>query len=193
MNDQSYRKLAEHLDRLPDGFAPSDTGADLRLLRRLFTPEEAELATHLTLDREPAQVIADRAGLPVAEAEQRLYEMSSKGLILSIQLDDGPALYQAAPFVVGIYEFQVNNLTEGLLQDLQAYWSTRQQRQRPQTIPQMRTIPIGETIEPHLEALPYEQVNELVKAQDRFAVARASAVGTPRWQGAAVMHPRKVA
>lgn len=171
MNDQSYRKLAEHLDRLPDGFAPSDTGADLRLLRRLFTPEEAELATHLTLDREPAQVIADRAGLPVAEAEQRLYEMSSKGLILSIQLDDGPALYQAAPFVVGIYEFQVNNLTEGLLQDLQAYWSTRQQRQRPQTIPQMRTIPIGETIEPHLEALPYEQVNELVKAQDRFAVA----------------------
>jgi electron transport complex protein RnfB len=171
MSDQSYRKLSEHLDRLPGGFAPSDTGADLRLLRRLFTPEEAELATHLTLDREPAQVIAGRAGLPIGEAEQRLYEMSDKGLILCIQPDDGPALYQAAPFVIGIYEFQVNNLTEGLLQDLEAYWSTMQQRPRPQTIPQIRTIPVGKTIEPHLEALPYEQVDELVKAQDRFAVA----------------------
>ena len=49
MEEGSYRKLAEHLDQLPGGFAPSDTGAQLRLLQRLFTPQEAELATHLTL------------------------------------------------------------------------------------------------------------------------------------------------
>jgi len=40
-----------------------------------------------------------------------------------------------------------------------------------ETIPQIRTIPIGESIDPHLEVLSYEQVNELVKAEDRFAVA----------------------
>ncbi len=171
MKEDSYRRLAEHLDRLPGGFAPSDTGAELRLLRRLFSPEEAELATHLTLDREEAQLIAERAGLPPAETEQRLAEMAHRGLIFSIQPEDGPVLYQAVPFVVGIYEFQVNNLSEGLLQDLADYWSTRKQRPRPQTIPQMRTIPVGESIEPHLEALPYEQVDELVKAHDRFAVA----------------------
>jgi electron transport complex protein RnfB len=171
MSEQSYRKLAEHLDQLPGGFAPSDTGADLRLLQRLFTPEEAELATHLTLDREEAQVIAARADLPLAEAEQRLSEMSNKGLIFSAQPEDGPTLYQAVPFVIGIYEFQVNNLSEDLLQDLDDYWSTTVQRPRAQTIPQMRTIPVGQSIEPHLEALPYEQVNELIKAHDRFAVA----------------------
>ena len=171
MKEDSYRRLAEHLDRLPDGFAPSDTGAELRLLRRLFSPEEAELATHLTLDREEAQVIAERAGLPLAEAEQRLNEMAHKGLIFSIQPEDGLALYQAMPFVVGIYEFQVNNLSEGLLQDLADYWSTRKQRPRPQTIPQVRTIPVGESIELRLEALPYEQVDELVNTHDRFAVA----------------------
>ena len=171
MNEQSYRKLAEHLDQFASGFAPSDTGADLRLLQRLFTPEEAELATHLTLDREEAQVIAARADLPLAKAEQRLSEMSNKGLIFSIQPEDGPTLYQAVPFFIGIYEFQVNNLSEGLLQDLDDYWSTRVERPRAQTIPQMRTIPVGQSIEPHLEALPYEQVDELVKAHDRFAVA----------------------
>jgi electron transport complex protein RnfB len=171
VNETSYRKLAEHLDRLPGGFAPSDTGAELRLLQRLFTPQEAELATHLTLEREEAKVIAGRAGLPPAETEQRLDEMSKKGLIFSIQSEDAPSLYQAVPLVVGIYEFQVNNLSQELLQGLGDYWNTRRQRPRPQTIPQMRTIPVGESIEPHLEALPYEQVDELVKAHDRFAVA----------------------
>ena len=171
MRETSYRKLAEHLDQLPGGFAPSDTGAELRLLQRLFSTEEAELATKLTLDREKAQVIAKRANLPLAEVEQRLNEMSNKGLIFSINLEDGPTLYQAVPFVVGIYEFQVNNLSEGFLQDLADYRSTRKPRPQTQTIPQIRTIPVGESIEPHLEALPYEQVNELVKANDRFAVA----------------------
>jgi Fe-S-cluster-containing hydrogenase component 2 len=35
----------------------------------------------------------------------------------------------------------------------------------------MRTIPVGQSIEQPLEALPYEQVEELVNAHDRFAVA----------------------
>jgi electron transport complex protein RnfB len=171
MRGETYRKLAEHLDRLPGGFAPSDTGADLRSLQRLFTPQEAELATHLTLEREEAHVIARRAGLPLAETKQRLGEMSSKGLIFSTPLEDGAFLYQAVPFVIGIYEFQVNRLSQELLQALTDYWSTTVDRPRRQTIPQMRVIPVGESIEPHLEALPYEQVAELVKAHERFAVA----------------------
>ena len=97
--------------------------------------------------------------------------MSQEGLIFSIQPDDGPNQYQAAPWVVGIYEFQVNKLNEELLQEIEDYWSTIRPRSRPKTISQMRTIPVGESIEPHLEALPYEQVFELVRSHDRFAVA----------------------
>jgi len=62
MKEKIYRRLAEYLDRLPDGFPPSETGADLRLLEWLFTPEEAELAIHLTLERETAQVILPEWG-----------------------------------------------------------------------------------------------------------------------------------
>ena len=69
MKEKIYLKLAKHLDQLPGGFAPSDTGAELRLLQRLFTLEEARLATHLGLEREEAQIIASRAGLPLAETE----------------------------------------------------------------------------------------------------------------------------
>jgi len=52
METDAYENLAQHLDKLPGGFPPSDSGVEFRLLKRLFTPEEAELAVHLTLDRE---------------------------------------------------------------------------------------------------------------------------------------------
>ena len=97
--------------------------------------------------------------------------MSKKGLIFSIQQKDGTNLYQAAPWIVGIYEFQVNNLNEAYLQALENYWSTAKPRPEPQTLPQLRVIPIGESVELQREALPYDQVDELIKAQDRYAVA----------------------
>ena len=44
MDDTPYRELAARLDELPHGFPPTDDGAELRLLAKLFTPEEAALA-----------------------------------------------------------------------------------------------------------------------------------------------------
>ncbi len=167
MKEDVYKRLAGHLDRLPGGFPTSDTGADLRLLERLFTPEEADLATYLTLEQKPAAAIAEVAGLPIAEAEHRLEEMARKGLIFFIRSDDRPPIYQAVPFVVGIYEFQVNNLNEELLQYLSDYKTRRKQ---VNTIPQMRTIPVDKSIAVRLEALPYEHVRELIDAQERYAV-----------------------
>ena len=51
MSTDSYSELAKHLDKLPGGFPPSETGADIRLLKRLFSPEQAELAVHLTIGK----------------------------------------------------------------------------------------------------------------------------------------------
>ena len=171
MSQESYRKLAEHLDRLPGGFAHSETGGELRLLETLFTPQEAELAVHLTLDRESARVIAARARLPIAEVELRLAEMARKGLIFAEYLKDGSMLFQAVPWVVGIYEFQVDNLNEDLRRAMSERGPSIARGWRAPITRQMHTIPIGQSLEPHLEALPYEQADALVKAHDTFAVA----------------------
>jgi len=61
-----YERLREHLDTLPGGFPKTEDGVELRILRRLFTPEEAELAQHLRWKFEPASVIAKRAGMTEA-------------------------------------------------------------------------------------------------------------------------------
>jgi len=190
-NEGAYQKLAAHLDRLPGGFPPSDTGAEIGLLKCLFTPAEAALASWLTLDQEEAGVIAARASLPVAEAEQRLSQMAQKGLIFAVQPPNQPARYQAAPFVVGIYELQVNNLSPEVLQALTAYQSTRKSRPPVPTIPQLRTIPVHQSIDIHLEALPHEQVRELIQGHRRYAVAPCICRRRARLTGAGCKAPEE--
>ena len=171
MSKNVYERLTQHLDKLPGGFPPSPSSVELRRFKRLFTPKEAKLAVHLTLNREEARIIAHRAKLVLDEAEQKLREMARKGLIFSIETEGAPALYQAVPWVVGIYEFQLNNPDESFFRDVNEYIRTRSKASRPQPIPQIRTIPIGQSIQPHLEALPYERAEELVKTHKKFAVA----------------------
>ncbi len=166
-----YRRLADHLDTLPDGYPPTETGVELRVLQRLFTPAEATLAVHLTLKRETAAAIAERAELPIEETARRLSQMAQKGLVFSVEPNDGDVLYQAVPFVVGIFEFQVDRLSSEFLADLAEYAATRGEWPQVKTIPQLRTIPVGVSIESQTEVLPYERVEELVAAHDRFAVA----------------------
>jgi electron transport complex protein RnfB len=191
MQTDAYENLARHLDKLPGGFPPSESRVELRLLGRLFTPEEAELAVYLTLDREEAKTIAERATLDLARAQRRLNEMARKGLIFSIEPPDGPTLYQAAPWMFGIYEFQVNNLDQGFVQDFNEYMRTRGKVSRPQRIPQLRTIPVRQSIEPHLETLPYERAEELVKAQEKFAVATCICRREKQMMGAGCHAPQE--
>jgi len=171
MNEIIYRRLAAFLDTLPGGFPPTTGNADLQLLSGLFSEPEAALAPWLTLEPETAPGIAQRANMPEAQTALCLDNMAAKGLVLSSVHEDAPTTYRAVPFVVGIYEFQVNNLTPTLLHDLNAYWSTQKRRHSPKTIPQMRVIPIGESFEARLEVLPYEGVESMLVAQQHFAVA----------------------
>ncbi|MCF8064210.1 MAG: hypothetical protein K9K36_03120, partial [Desulfarculaceae bacterium] len=77
-----FQKLARHMDSLPGGYPPTTDGVELKILKKLFTPEQAELALHCTLIPEEARVIARRAGLGVDQAKERLEKMVDQGLIL---------------------------------------------------------------------------------------------------------------
>jgi len=172
MQEDVYLKLAQHLDKLPSGFPATEDGLELRILKRLFTPDEAELATHLNLIAEPAAVIARRAGLDKEITEQMLIEMADKGLIADFHEPGKQPLYMGFHFIVGIWEFQVNRLNTELIQDVDEY--LERDFFKPQIWkenPQLRTIPIGESIPNPAEILPYEQAEKLIQAYDKFAVA----------------------
>ena len=164
-----YKKLAAHLDNLPGGFPSTESGVELRILRRLFTAVEAELALQLPLIPEEAEVIASRAGIASGEAAQRLEEMSRKGLIYSIEREGKPPKYRANQFIVGIWEFNVNRLDVDFIRDMNEYAPTL--FDEAWKVPQLRTIPVGRSLTPEHAVLPYEQAEKLVRDQDKFVVA----------------------
>ena len=172
MKEDVYHKLAQHLDKLPSGFPATEEGLELKILKRLFTPEEAELAVHLNLIEEPAAVIARRAGLRVDDTQKMLDEMASKGLIYDIREPGKPPMYMGFHFVVGIWEFQVNRLDLELIRDVdeyfeRAFFNPHLWKENPQ----LRTVPIGESIPIPSEVMPYEQAEKLIQANEKFAVA----------------------
>ena len=96
MTEKIYQKLAKHLDNLPGGFPSTDTGVEFRILKRLFTPEEAEFALYLTLIPEESRVVARRANVSTREASQRCEAMAQKGLIYRIDADGDPPIGRIA-------------------------------------------------------------------------------------------------
>ncbi|MDY6955092.1 MAG: 4Fe-4S ferredoxin, partial [Thermodesulfobacteriota bacterium] len=146
MTNDIYEKLARHLDDLPGGFPATETGVEMRILRRLFTPEEAALAIHLTLMPKKARAIARRTGLPLEEASARLEGMAKKGLIFRMGKEGKPALYGAAQYVIGIWEYQVDKLDPELIADMNQYIPTLMNLETWKKAPQLRTIPVGRSL-----------------------------------------------
>ena len=166
-----YKRLAQHFDNLPGSFPPTQSGVELRILRRLFTPEEAELAMHLTLIPEESRVIAHRVGISRDDAEQHLVKMVEKGLIFCIYPENGSPQYQAAQFAAGVWEWQVNNLNSEFANDMDEYWPTFFNLDLWEKTPQLRTVPVNISIEVQREVMSYEQAEELVLAHDKISVA----------------------
>lgn len=171
MSDDLYRDLARHLDRLPGGFTATESGVELRILRRLFTEDEARLALKLTVIPEPAPVVARRAGLAEAEAAERLEALARKGLAFRLEPPGRPPRYMAAQFVVGIWEYHVNDLDEELIRDVNEYLPQLFDHEVWRKAPQLRTVPVGKAIAVAHPVLPHEEAERLVRAQKRIALA----------------------
>jgi electron transport complex protein RnfB len=171
MTTDVYERLAQHLDKMPSGYPRTESGVEMRILRRLFSPEDAELAPHLTLIPEEPRVIARRAKISVAEAGERLAEMEQKGLIFGVYREGQPPQYQATQLVVGFWEFQVNRLDRELVEDFEEYLDTIADPELWRKAPQLRTIPVGESISAGTNVMSYEQAEAVVRAHDTFSVA----------------------
>jgi electron transport complex protein RnfB len=170
MTEAVYERLAQHLDNLPGGFPRSESGVEMRILRRLFTEEEAELAVHLSLRPEPAAKIAARLERDPEKIASLLHEMSHKGLIFRLSKGKTP-LYMASQYVIGIWEYHVNDLDPDLIKDMNEYLPTLIDMETWKQAPQLRTIPVGESVIHKREVLPHEEARMLVRSRKKFAVA----------------------
>jgi len=149
-----YRKLQKHIDRMPVGFPESKNGSEIKILKDLFTPEEAQIALELSMLPETAERIYPRVKKfigSVEELELKLDGMYRKGLIIGgkrVPGDNGEKKYSNDQFIVGIFEMQVNRVNKGITLNTVRYTMNDFYKEFSKTgVPvQMRTIPIGKGI-----------------------------------------------
>lgn len=166
-----YKQLATFLDHLPAGYPSTESGVELRILKRLFTPQEAEVAITLTMIPEPEDAIAKRTGQDEAELTSILESMASKGLIFRIARRTRN-LYSAAQFVIGIWEYHLNSLDEGLVRDVNEYMPTLLKKGWLETqTKQLRVVPVSKSVSAEMAVTPYEAAEEIIGAQSKIVVS----------------------
>ena len=120
-----YERLADALDALPAGFTRTPSKLEIKLIKLVFTPEEALVASTLSRKLETAAEIAKRVGLPedkvtvllegmiprrMVRADTLALETGVKGLG-KVEAKPGQKAqaesvkrYRLSPFLVGWYE-----------------------------------------------------------------------------------------
>ncbi len=156
---------------MPSGFPAAESGVELKMLKRLYTPEEASLFLHLTLIPETAEVVALRAKLDPEITAKRLEEMVQKGLVYSLYPAGKQAQYQAFHYVCGIWEFQVNSLNPGFAKEMGEYWPVMFNDKEWSDAPQMRIIPINKSVTINHEVLSYEEAEKFITDKQIISVS----------------------
>jgi electron transport complex protein RnfB len=189
----SYRRLAEKLDAIPNGFPSTESGVELKLLAKMFTPEEAELASVMRLTKEPAATIAARSGADPKAAYQTLKAMARKGLIIAGK-GKGELGFRLMPFVVGLYEEQLPRLDEEMATLFEQYYrETKGGGELMQAAPPgHRVIPVGQSISFEPEIHSFEQASELLEEAKSWGVRDCICRVQQRLVGKGCDHPVEV-
>ena len=170
MGEDVYIKLREFLHGLPGGYPATETGVELKILKKLFTPEQASLTMQLTPVPEAASDFASRTGIGQEEALEGLEDLAREGLIFRIRSGDS-ATYAAISFVIGIYEFQLNKIDRELAELFEEYAPTLIGQMETTATKPMRVIPVDSAIDATTAVASYDQVRELVKDKQLISVA----------------------
>jgi electron transport complex protein RnfB len=169
MGDKIYQDLTKVLDTLPNGFPATESGIEIKLLKKIFRPQDAELFCNLRLTWETAQQIAERTGRPLEGLEDHLVKMRDLGQIFGVDLG-GVRIFKMVPWAFGIYEFQLHRMDRELAEMCEEYGKVYFE-EFSKTKPQfMQVVPIEKEIQAVHEALPYEKVSAIIESGKSFMV-----------------------
>ena len=178
MTDQKrvYRQLQQQLDRQPVGFPATWSGADLRFLRRMFAPDEARVARHLSYQPLPLAAVVARtaAEFSAGQTARLLDRMFAKGAI-GWKERSGVDHWCLLPLVIGMYESQDGELTAEFMADADGYMKSLSYGASllAASPPQMRTIPVNQSIPVEHNVATYDQIRAIVaEARGPFVVLK---------------------
>jgi Pyruvate/2-oxoacid:ferredoxin oxidoreductase delta subunit len=187
MTESVYKRLAKRLDEFPQGYPATQKGTELKILEKLFTPEEAEWALKLKNIPETVETLAERLGKPVSEMQAILDNLAAKGLI-GAGLLGGQQVYLLVQFVMGFLEDatlktmtpEIAQLIEEYMPDIMPVWGGFQPCEA-------RVVPVNTAINAEHQVLRYEDVHRMIEEAKSFCVRKCWC----RTEKAAAGHPCK--
>jgi ferredoxin len=171
MHQNVYKKLARKFDAIPHGFPETESGIELKILAKIYTPEEAALASEMRLTLESAGQIARRVNRDPVRTTAILKEMVRKGLV-SAKEEVGQQRFCLMPFVIGVYEAQLDRIDEELARLFEEYYPALAKEALNKSPPPHKVIPVEKSIPIEVQVFPYEQASALLNKAKSFAVAK---------------------
>ncbi|HVP16909.1 MAG TPA: 4Fe-4S binding protein [candidate division Zixibacteria bacterium] len=169
MSDTVYERLANALDRLPNGFPRTPSKVEIRVLKKIFSPEEAKLASQLSGSLESIDTIAKKVRLSVQETEEKLTNMAKRGLVW-YEDEKGKPFFRLAPFIVGVYESQLENMDHELAHLVEEYLANGGALGIMKPQPALhRVIPAQKALKSEL-ILPYDDVKAILLNSKSFGL-----------------------
>jgi ferredoxin len=169
MSSDVYERLGKKLDELPNGFPSTASGVELKILQKVFTPEEAGWALKMDPVPQPVEVIAERFQKPISEMQAILDHMAAKGQIGAIKKGDR-YFYRMMPFIIGIYEFQSERIDKELATLFEEYFPTLAKTLGGVKPAVMRVIPVKKKIDAELSVPRYDDLRAMVKKGRSFQI-----------------------
>jgi len=164
-----YTRLAKKLDKLPQGFPATENGVELDILRKIFSPEDAETAVQLKVFPETVEKISGRLGKTASDAREILERMKNRGQIQSIEWR-GERRYSLAPFVVGIFEYQLPFIDRELAELCEAYAPHLAETLGGTEPGLARVVPVQQTIDGRTTVLAFEDTRKMIEGARSFRV-----------------------
>lgn len=165
-----YRQLQEQMDQYSTGFPATESGVEIKILKKLFTEEDAELYLDLSMLLETPADFAARTGRPPEETAEKLEDMARRGLLFR-HVKNGAKRYSVVPFVIGSYEFQLKRMDRELADLTNQYMEETFLSGMGENIPPLRTIPVGKSVDVVHQVAAYEDAKAMVRAKEKIAVA----------------------
>ncbi len=162
----------------------------VKMLRRLMTQEEAQIALLLTPVPATPEEIAAKAGKKPEEIIPVLEKLVSNGVIFDVIKGDLHT-YNLVPIAPGILEFQMNvrTLDKEMVDLLEEYYYELAEKEYPNLpVGTMRIIPVAEAIQADDKRCSYEEIMTFINAVDDWAIAPCLCRSMKRAEGEGCGH-----
>jgi Na+-translocating ferredoxin:NAD+ oxidoreductase subunit B len=170
MSKDTFKQLQERLNFYSIGFPETATGVEIKILKELFTEDNAGMFLSLSHRLEKPESVAQRIDRPLPDVSEQLEDMAARGLLFRVKKDD-TVRYAAIPFVHGLFEFQVSRLNRSLSELLEEYFQVgflNAFNKSHGTF--LRTIPVSKSLDTTRNVAAFDDAIEILKKMNQIVV-----------------------